>query len=197
MNSVDTSSAEYAHRFSGVALRQLAALRRHYPTGKSVLLPALWIAQREYGGTLTREAMEEVSRLVDLPLAEVQGVATFYTMYNKQPVGRIVIEVCTSLSCAAKGAYDLLHHLEHRLGITSGQTTPDGKYTLLEVECINDCIHAPAVQIGPKYHPDMTIDRIDALLDTLDGQESQYGVVAMADAVVRCHLRDDEVNANG
>ncbi len=197
MNSVQSPSAEYAHRFSGLALRQLAALRRHYPTGESVLLPALWIAQREYGGSLTREALEEVARLVNLPLVEVQGVATFYTMYNKQPVGRILIEVCTSLSCAARGAYDILHHLEHRLGIRAGETTADGKYTLLEVECINDCIHAPCIQVGPKYHGDLTIEKVDALLDSLEGQEDQYGVVAMADAVVTCHLRQDEVSADG
>src|SRR5438552_14857226 len=104
-------------RFSEQAIAELEEIASHYPERKAACLPALWIAQREYGGYLTPAAIEEVASRLGMSYAEVEGVATFYTMYNLRPRGRHHLEVCTCLTCAVMGAYDVMHTLEHALGI--------------------------------------------------------------------------------
>src|SRR5947209_19505958 len=126
-------------RFSQQALVELEEIAWHYPERKAACLPALWIAQREYGGTLTPSAIQEVADNLGLSFSEVEGVATFYTMYNLRPRGRHHLEVCTCLTCAVLGAYDVMHVLEHELGIGIGQTTADGEFTLSEAECLDYC----------------------------------------------------------
>ena len=174
-------------RFSELAVKQLALLAKHYPTRKSLIIPALWIAQREYGGSLTAQAIKEVAYRVGVPDTEVDGVASYYTMYNNQPVGRVLIEVCTNLTCSVCGGLDILAHVQKRLGINPGETTPDGQFTLMAVECINDCSNAPVIQIGNKYFGQMTTDRVDAMLDDVADSDEQT-VITMADTVVACLL---------
>ena len=153
--------------FSEDAKKTLEKIVAKYPTKKAALLPALWLAQEEYGGWLPAEAMREVAGYLDLPPAEVEGVATFYTMYNKQPVGKFHIEVCHNIVCMVRGADDLIDHIGHKLGIDRGETTPDRKFTLNTAECLGACANAPCMMIGETYYEDVTTDQADKLIDDL------------------------------
>ena len=179
-------------RFSPAAIAELDALRGHYPEAKACVLPALWIAQREYGGSLSTDALAEVAHRLGRPLAEVEGVATFYSMYNTaHAVGRHKIEVCTCLTCHICGAYRLRDYITAKLGIQNGQTTADGMFTLEEVECLDACDRAPVLQIGSDYHGPVDERYVDSLLDKLRAS-SEATVVKMADDIVQVHLRDSE-----
>lgn len=170
--------------FSEQSLAELEEIVTHYPERKAACLPALWIAQREYGGYLTAAAIQEVADCLGLSYAEVEGVATFYTMYNLRPRGRHHLEVCTCLSCAVLGAYDVVHKLEHELGIGMGQTTPDGEFTLSEAECLNFCGAATVVQVGDRYFTHITSENAMGLIDELRSSES-YTPAKLADAIVK------------
>lgn len=181
-------------RFSEQAVKELEAIVSHYPDKKSALLPALWIAQREYGGHLTPEAIAEVAARLQRSYAEVEGVATFYTMYNKLPTGKYMLEVCTNLSCSLCGAYRVVEYLEQKLGIRLGGTTPDGMFTLTEVECLNNCGDAPVMQVGDVYCRKVTFETLDQLIEELKEKE-EHTVVQMADAIVQIHLSEQERKA--
>ncbi len=179
-------------RFSPRAVRELEHLLTHYPDKKSAMLPALWIAQREYGGWLPREALLEVAVRLGRSYAEVEGVATFYTMYHvAHPVGRHVIEVCTCLSCHLCGAYRIADYLRERLGVDWGETTPDGMFTLEEVECLDACDRAPVLMVGDQYIGPVTREDVDALLERLR-QEDSPTTIRLADEVVQCQLHKSE-----
>ncbi|MEW5883579.1 MAG: NADH-quinone oxidoreductase subunit NuoE [Armatimonadota bacterium] len=179
-------------RFSPRAVRELEHLLTHYPDKKSAMLPALWIAQREYGGWLPREALLEVAVRLGRSYAEVEGVATFYTMYHVgHPVGRHVIEVCTCLSCHLCGAYRIAEYLRERLGIDWGETTPDGMFTLEEVECLDACDRAPVLMVGDQYIGPVTREDVDALLARLR-QEDSPTTIRLADEIVQCQLHKSE-----
>lgn len=183
---------ELTLRFSERAVRELAALETHYPEKKACILPALWIAQREYGGFLSGEAIAEVAHRLGRSYAEIEGVATFYSMYNTaHPVGRHMIEVCTCLTCQICGAYPIAEYLKKKLGVEFGETTPDGVFTLHEVECLDACDRAPLIQVGDEYHGPVDEAYLDRLLDRLRSQESS-SVVKLADEIVQVHLRDSE-----
>jgi NADH-quinone oxidoreductase subunit E len=182
---------ELSLRFSERAIKELETILQHYPDRKSAMLPALWIAQREYGGYLPPEAIAEVAYRLGRSYAEVEGVATFYTMYNKQPVGKYMLEVCTNLSCMLCGAYRILEYLQQKLGIQLGETTPDGLFTLTEVECLNNCGDAPVMQVGDIYCRRLTPETIDALLEALRAG-NEHTVVQLADAEVQLHLSEQE-----
>ncbi|MEJ5170587.1 MAG: NAD(P)H-dependent oxidoreductase subunit E [Fimbriimonadales bacterium] len=179
-------------RFSPKAVAELESLKTHYPNLKACILPALWIAQREYGGYLPPEAIAEVAFRLKRSPAEVQGVATFYSMYNTEhKPGRHMIEVCTCLTCSVCGAYRIAEYLEKKLGIKMGETTPDGMFTLHGVECLNACDRAPLIQVGDEYHGPMDEAKIDALIERLRN-EPESKVVALADAIVQVHLKEEE-----
>lgn len=179
-------------RFSDAAVAELEALKTHYPDWKSCVLPGLWIAQREYGGFLSGDAIAEVAARLERPYAEVEGVATFYSMYNTaHHVGKHMIEVCTCLSCHVCGAYRLADYLKQKLGVDFGETTADGMFTLHEVECLNACDRAPVLQIGPTYHGPVDFATVDKLLDELRAQ-SDSTVTQLADDIVNVHLRKTE-----
>ncbi len=179
-------------KFSPRAVEQLDALRSHYPTEKACVLPGLWIAQREYGGFLTANAIAEVAVRLHRSYAEVEGVATFYSMYNTDhAVGRHMIEVCTCLSCHMCGAYRIADHLKAKLGIEFGETTPDGIFTLHEVECLNACDRAPLLQIGDEYHGPVTEEDVDRLIADFRSREAS-SVVKLADEIVKVHLMTGE-----
>ncbi len=178
-------------RFSEQAVQELEQVKRHYPNKRAAMLPALWIAQREYGGYLPPEALMEVAYRLGTSYAVVEGVASFYTMYNKRPVGRVMLEVCTNLTCSICGGYEILRYLEQKLNIKVGETTPDGQFTLTEVECLNDCGNAPVMQVGDRYYGNLTPEKIDALLEELK-QGDEHTVVQLADTVVKCHLSESE-----
>lgn len=138
-----------------------------YPQGrqKSALLPVLHIAQAENGGWLSSEIMDYVASLLDIQPIEVYEVATFYSMFNLQPVGNCVIEVCQTGPCWLNGAEEILAYFEARLGIKPGETTPDGRFTLKKVECLAACGNAPVIQVGTEYHENLTIQKAEELLD--------------------------------
>lgn len=148
------------------AIRQAQA---RYPHPRSALMPALHIVQEELGW-LPREALVQVADLLDLTPAEVLSVASFYTMYNRRPVGKYLIQVCTNVSCSLLGAEHLLEHISRKLGIGVGETTPDGLFTLVEVECLGSCGTAPVMQVNERYYEQLTAARVDEILDGLARQ---------------------------
>lgn len=156
--------------FSEATLQKAAAIINRYPEGrqKSALLPLLHLAQDELGGWLSVEAMDYVSRLLHIQPIEVYEVATFYTMYNLNPVGRFLLEVCQTGPCMVRGAEKLLSQLEQKLQIKNGQTTADGLFTLKTVECLAACGYAPMLQCGERYHEFLdSEEKVDQLLSEL------------------------------
>jgi len=156
------------NKLTSEAKAQIDDIVSRYPNKKAALLPALWVAQEAYGGQLTREAQAEIADYLGMPRAEVEGVATYYTMYNKEAVGRHHLEVCHNVSCMIFGADDLIHHMEHKLGITVGETTADGMFTLNRAECLGACCNPVPIQVGGTYYENIrTTAQVDALLDEL------------------------------
>lgn len=144
--------------------REIRKIRDEYPDPQSALLPALYLAQQDYGGWLPEQALDEVAEVMGLPPTQVASVATFYTMLNKKPVGRHLIQVCTNISCSLLGAEHLLSYISRKLGVAVGETTGDGKFTLLEVECLGSCGTAPMMQVDDAYHENLTEEKIDQIL---------------------------------
>jgi NADH-quinone oxidoreductase E subunit len=149
------------------AREEIQALKARYPHFRSALMPALYIAQEENGGWLSKEAMEDVAEVMGLTPADVESVASFYSMYNKRPVGKYMIEVCTNISCSLLGARGLAQHIEERLGVPIGENTPDGLFTSKSVECMASCGGAPAIQVNGLYHENMTPEKFDQLIEQL------------------------------
>jgi NADH-quinone oxidoreductase subunit E len=137
-----------------------------YPRPKSALIPLLHLAQ-EQDGWVTDDAMVHIAELVGVTPAEVLGTCTFYEMFKREPVGRYLVTICTNISCMLLGADDLLEHAERALGVKAGGTTPDGLFTLEEVECLAACTEAPAVQVNYRYHHKVSELDFDLLIDDL------------------------------
>jgi NADH-quinone oxidoreductase E subunit len=152
--------------FSPETLKKVEATVARYPKKEAAMLPVLYLAQREFGH-LGPEAIEYVAKLMDQAPARVQGVVSFYTMYNTKPIGRHHIQVCRTLSCALSGAEQVTELLKKKLGIECGQTTPDGRFTLSEVECLASCGTAPMMQVNDDYYENLTEAKIDEILATM------------------------------
>jgi NADH-quinone oxidoreductase subunit E len=147
-------------------MARIEQILKRYPTRQAALLPVLWVAQETWGW-ISREAAEEVARLLELPPSHVDGVLTFYTMYNLRPAGKHLLQICTSISCHLAGAESLVAHCSRKLGIGLEETTPDGRFTLVEVECIAGCDRAPSMMVNDKYHEPMDEKALDSLLERL------------------------------
>lgn len=164
--------------FSKKSMDEVQKIISRYPEGKhkSALIPILHIAQAEFGGWLSPETMDYVASILKIQSIEVYEVASFYSMFNLQPVGNCLIEVCRTSSCWLCGAEDIIDHLEHKLGISVGETTEDGMFTLKAVECLGSCGTAPMMQVGADYHEDLTIEKVDNLLDQFkkENKKSRY-----------------------
>jgi NADH-quinone oxidoreductase E subunit len=141
-------------------------LEPRYPTKVALLLPALHAAQDEWGW-LPKEVLEEIGQYIGIHPAQVREVASFYTMYNLKPVGKYHIKVCTNVACCLRGADELVEHLEQKLGIRCGETTPDRRFTLMEEECLGACGTAPAMMLNEDYHENLSQERVDQLLEGL------------------------------
>ena len=152
--------------FSAKAKQELDRIFGRYATKQAALLPALYLAQREFG-FVSVEAMEYVAGILGVSPTRVYEVATFYTMYNKQPVGKYFIQVCTNICCALRGGMDLFAYLSKKLGIAEGQTTKDGLFTLVKVECLGACGNAPMMQVNDDYYEDLTPAKVDDLLKSM------------------------------
>jgi len=141
-----------------------------YPKGKqqSAVMYALKLAQDQNGGWLTTEFMDAVATYLDMDAIAVYEVASFYSMYEHKPVGKHKICVCTNISCMICGSADVVKHIQDKLEIKMGETTADNKITLKEVECLGACVGAPMMQIGEKYFENLTPEKIDTIIDSLD-----------------------------
>lgn len=150
------------------------AIVARYPEGRqaSAVMPLLDLAQRQNGGWLTREAEDCVADLLGMPRIRVYEVSSFYSMYNHAPVGRHVIQVCTTTPCWLRGSDMIVATCETVLGIGLGQTTADGMFTLREVECLGACVNAPVAQIGDDFYEDLTPESMTAILEALKRGET-------------------------
>lgn len=140
-----------------------------YPAGrqKSAVLALLDLAQRQNGGWLSRAAMDHVAGVLDMAPIRVYEVATFYTMFNKTPVGRHLVQVCTTTPCWLRGSDAVLGACKKKLGVEVGGTTGDGQFTLVEAECLGACVNAPVVQVNDDFFEDLDAASTEALLDDL------------------------------
>lgn len=169
-----------AYEFTEEDLKEIESIKAKYPDVKAATLPALWVAQNRFGH-VEPEVQRLVAKTLDLPEAHVHGVATFYTQYYKEKKGKYVLDVCTCLSCQLCGGYDILEHLEDRLGIKAGETTDDGMFTITEVECLGACGYAPMLQVtNDQYVNNLTPEKVDKLIQTLKkGEEPDYDQIGM------------------
>lgn len=182
MARLNDSNVRLAHEIIG-----------RYPRARSATIPLLHLAQ-EQDGYVTNEAIRHIGELVGATSAEVLGTCTFYEMFKMEPVGKYLINICGTMSCALMGADELMHRAEHKLGIKPGATTPDGMFTLEHAECQAACTEAPCLQVNYRYRYRITPNELDALIDDLragklDGEIPPHGTVAR----VRQHIPADRV----
>ena len=154
-------------KFSEDALALVSRIINRYPEGrqKSALLPLLHLAQAEFDGWLSPAVMDYVASLLNIQSIEVYEVASFYSMFNLKPVGKCVVEVCRTGPCWLMGAEDIVKYMEKKLGVKEGGTSADGMFTLKTVECLASCGTAPMMQIGETYHENLTLQKVDDILD--------------------------------
>ncbi len=154
-------------KFNEETLALCHKMMKRYPEGKhkSAIIPILHIAQAEFGGWLSPEVMDYVASILKIQSIEVYEVASFYSMFNLQPVGKCVLDICRTSSCWVRGAEDVVKHLEKKLEIKAGETTKDGMFTIKMVECLGSCGTAPMLQCGASYHENLTLDKVDKLIE--------------------------------
>ena len=171
MSETRTPSIENAKAtFPPEVTAQLESWLTRYPKNQkqSVIIPGLHILQDYNGGYLTTELMAQLAHFLEVPETSVYEVATFYSMYQLKPVGRHKLNVCDNISCLLKGAKDIITHIERKLGISTGQTTSDGRITLQSVECQGACCGAPMLEVDKVFYENLTIDKVDQILTALE-----------------------------
>lgn len=167
---MDTTETKQA-ALSAHAREEIDAWIARFPPGRqrSAVISALRIVQHENNGYLTPEIMDAVAEYLGLPPIQVYEVASFYSMFETRPVGRHSISVCTNLSCSLCGSDEIVKHVESRLGIRTGESTPDGKFFLKrEEECLAACIGAPMMMVDHKYYENLTPEKVDEILDGIE-----------------------------
>jgi NADH-quinone oxidoreductase subunit E len=179
-------------RFSDPNLVTALEIVGRYPVAKSATIPLLHLAQ-EQDGYVTDDAMEHIAELTGTTPAQVLGTCSFYEMFKREPVGTYLVNICTNISCQIMGGEELLHHAEHKLGIKAGSTTPDGTFTIEDVECIAACTEAPCLQVNYRYFHKITHAEFDQLADDLragrlDDTVPPHGTVAR----IRQHIPADK-----
>ncbi|HLI14082.1 MAG TPA: NADH-quinone oxidoreductase subunit NuoE [Alphaproteobacteria bacterium] len=175
MNSEESTDA---FAFTPENQSKAEAFIAKYPKGRqaSAVLALLDLAQRQSGGWVSRAAMEHVAKLLDMPFIRVQEVATFYTMLNLKPVGKQLVQLCRTTPCWLRGSDSIRDACKRKLGIEVGETTPDGKFSLVEVECLGACVNAPVVQINDDYYEDLTPEKMEDILEKFArGEKPPYG----------------------
>ena len=145
------------------AIKEIEELRKKYPSARSALLPALYVAQREYGW-LSQEAYLSISQILGVPEAIARGVGTFYAMYKHKPMGRNVVQLCTNVSCMILGAEKLADLLKNKYGLEPGGSTQDGRFSLVIMECIGACGTAPAMLVNDDFYENLTEQSIEEIL---------------------------------
>jgi len=156
-------------KFSSESLNLVNQIIKRYPEGKqkSALLPVLHMAQAEFDGWLSVPVMDYVASLLSIKPIEVYEVATFYSMFNTEPVGKCLIEVCRTGPCWLRGADDIVEQLESKLNIKVGETTSDGMFTLKTVECLGSCGTAPMLQCGSEFFENLTTEKVDGMIEKM------------------------------
>lgn len=155
-----------AVEFSEAAKQEFSEILTHYPTKEAAMLPVLHLAKREFGHVST-EIMTYIGELLELNVTRVANVVSFYTLFPGAPEGKYVIQVCSTLSCQLMGAETVVDHIRKKLNIGVSETTPDKKFTLKKVECLGSCGTAPVMQINDTYYEQLTVEKIDKILDSL------------------------------
>lgn len=160
-------------KFSDDRLKEVTEIINRYPQGKqkSAMIPLLHLAQSDFGGWLSPESMDYVASLLSVDPIEVYEVATFYSMYNLQPVGKHVFEVCQTGPCMLNGSDNIINYIKTKLNIGVGETTEDGLFTLKTVECLGACGYAPMMQLGDHYREHLTTEKVDAIIEECRGKE--------------------------
>lgn len=168
--------------FTSENMTKAKAIIARYPVGRqqSAMLPLLDLAQRQNGNWLPREAMDYIADMLEVPRIRAYEVATFYTMFNKKPIGENLVQICTTTPCWLRGSDAVADACKRKLGIGWDETSADGKFTLLEVECLGACVNAPMVQINDDYYEDLDSALMERILDDLSvgrkpGTGSQIG----------------------
>jgi NADH-quinone oxidoreductase E subunit len=166
LHTIELSQQPQTFAFTAENLKQAEAIIARYPAGRqaSAVMPLLMLAQKQHGW-LPKAAMDHVAQLLSMPPVRVYEVASFYSMYNLQPAAAHVIEVCTTTPCWLRGSDAIVEACQRKLGIRLGETTPDGRFSLREVECLGACVNAPMCQIGEHYYEDLTPDNIGRIID--------------------------------
>ena len=150
--------------FTDEELRKVDEIKSHYPEAKAALLPVLWMVQEKYGW-ISEDSMKMVGDLLNLPYEHILGVVTFYTMFNKKPVGKIHLQICTNVSCMLKGGYELYKYVSGKLGIKNKEVTEDGMFSIEEVECLGSCATAPMIQVNNKeFYENLTKEKVDKII---------------------------------
>jgi len=160
-----------AKRLDRKMQRRIEDIKRRYEEPRASLLPILWECQNRWG-YISPEVQKAVAEALGLSASTVQGVVTFYTMFHTSPPGKHVLEVCSTLSCHLSGAGELAAHLRKRLGIEFGETTEDGLFTLVEVQCLGACDQGPVLRVDETYHGRMTPRKVDRLLSALREEDN-------------------------
>jgi len=150
------------------AKAKLDELRKLYPTERALLLPALHLAQKHWGGWLPEEAILAVAAELSLPPAEVYGVVTFYDLYHEKPVGRHRVRVCTNVPCMLRGSAELMTALGEALGVEEGEVTPDGRCSFIHFECLGACEQAPMAMVDETYHGELDAEKIKSIVAGLE-----------------------------
>ncbi|MEO1022307.1 MAG: NAD(P)H-dependent oxidoreductase subunit E [Bacteroidota bacterium] len=155
------------YSFTDDDLKEIEQIKAKFPEVMPATLPTLWVAQRRFGH-VEPPVQRLVAQTLDLPESHVHGVATFYTQYYKERMGKYVLDVCTTTSCQLCGGYEMLHYLEDKLGIKAGETTEDGMFSIQSVECLGACGYAPMMQITNDVHVNnLTFEKLDKIIDDL------------------------------
>ena len=154
------------HRLSGESVAALERLAPRYANREALLLPALWLVQRQYGW-VSEAAMQHVAEVLGVSMVRVYSVVTFYHMFHEKPPGKYNIQVCHNLSCSLRGAEKLIVMLQRRLGVGTNEPTPDGKFMIQRVECLGACEHAPCAQINDDFVFGLTPEKLGEILDEL------------------------------
>jgi NADH-quinone oxidoreductase subunit E len=159
-------------RFSDQLESRFSSMLPKYPTKRAVLVPMLLFAQDEIG-FVSDDVIRELAQRLDLSELEIRNVISYYSMLTTKPRGKYHVQVCTNVSCLLRGGEELFEHCSSKLGIKNKQTTPDGVFSLEEVECIGACSWAPAMQVNYSFHENMTTAQVDELLDGIKKKEEQ------------------------
>lgn len=163
MDSPDTATAL---QLSDAARSRIEDIKERYPTSQSALMPCIWVIQEELGW-VPPAGVDFLTETLGVSRARVNEILTFYTMFRTEKPAQYVLEVCHNISCHILGAREIIAHLEKKLGIRMGESTPDGKFALLGVECLGACGHGPVMQLGKHFYEELTAEKVDGLLDSL------------------------------